>query len=131
MKLILFTSLALVVGMIIGCGSNPSNPARSTAPETAREIAATPARGVTLPGSSKITPTQVQIRLPKILSQGSDEIRQLEYRISQLENTVRDQKRTVSDLKRTVGNSRFDPRSLQSDVRALKSDVQDLKRKLR
>ena len=68
MKLILFTSLALVVGMIIGCGSNPSNPARSTAPETAREIAATPARGVTLPGSSKITPTQVQIGLPQILS---------------------------------------------------------------
>ena len=48
MKLILFTSLALVVGMIIGCGSDPSYPAQSTAPETAREIAPTPVRGVTL-----------------------------------------------------------------------------------
>ena len=124
MKLILFTSLALVVGMIIGCGSNPSNPARSTAPETAREIAATPARGVTLPGSSKITPTQVQIRLPQILSQGSDEIRQLEYRISQLENTVR-------GLERTVGRSRTDPMSLQNDVRKLKRDVKDLEKKVR
>ena len=124
MKLILFTSLALVVGMIIGCGSNPSNPARSTAPETAREIAATPARGVTLPDSSKITPTQVQIRLPQILSQGSDEIRQLEYRISQLENTVR-------GLERTVGRSRTDPMSLQNDVRKLKRDVKDLEKKVR
>ena len=124
MKLILFTSLALVVGMIIGCGGSPSSTARSTAPETAREIAATPARGVTLPGSSKITPTQVQIRLPQILSQGSDEIRQLEYRISQLENTVR-------DLKNAVGSSRYDPRSLQSDVRKLQRDVEDLKRKVR
>ena len=124
MKLILFTSLALVVGMMIGCGSNPSNPARSTAPETAREIAATPARGVTLPGSSKITPTQVQIRLPQILSQGSDEIRQLEYRISQLENTVR-------GLERTVGSSRTDPMSLQNDVRKLKRDVKDLEKKVR
>ena len=124
MKLILFTSLALVVGMMIGCGSNPSNPARSTAPETAREIAATPARGVTLPGSSKITPTQVQIRLPQILSQGSDEIRKLEYRISQLENTVR-------GLERTVGSSRTDPMSLQNDVRKLKRDVKDLEKKVR
>ena len=124
MKLILFTSLALVVGMIIGCGSSPSYPARSTAPETAREIAATPARGVTLPGSSKITPTQVQIRLPQILSQGSDEIRQLEYRISQLENTVR-------GLERTVGRSRTDPMSLQNDVRKLKRDVKDLEKKVR
>ena len=88
MKLILFTSLALVVGMIISCGSSPSNPARSTAPETAREIAATPARGVTLPGSSKITPTQVQIRLPQILSQSSDEIRNLERRVSELEKRL-------------------------------------------
>ena len=124
MKLILFTSLALVVGMIISCGSSPSNPARSTAPETAREIAATPARGVTLPGSSKITPTQVQIRLPQILSQGSEEIRRLEYRISQLENTVR-------GLERTVGRSRTDPMSLQNDVRKLKRDVKDLEKKVR
>ena len=124
MKFILFTSLALVVGMIISCGSSPSNPARSTAPETAREIATTPARGVTLPGSSKITPTQVQIRLPQILSQGSDEIRQLEYRISQLENTVR-------GLERTVGRSRTDPMSLQNDVRKLKRDVKDLEKKVR
>ena len=122
MKLILFTSLALVVGMIISCGSSPSNPARSTAPETAREIAATPARGVTLPDSSKITPTQVQIRLPKIL--GSDEIRQLEYRISQLENTVR-------GLETTVGRSRTDPMSLQNDVRKLKRDVKELEKKTR
>ena len=124
MKLILFTSLALVVGMVISCGSSPSKPARSTAPETAREIAATPARGVTLPGSSKITPTQVQIRLPQILSQGSEEIRQLEYRISQLENTVR-------GLERTVGSSRTDPMSLQNDVRKLKRDVKDLEKKVR
>jgi len=124
MKLILFTSLALVVGMIIGCGSNPSNPARSTAPETAREIAATPARGVTLPGSSKITPTQVQIRLPQILSQGSEEIRRLEYRISQLEITVR-------GLETTVGRSRTDPMSLQNDVRKLKRDVKELEKKVR
>ena len=124
MKLILFTSLALVVGMIISCGSSPSNPARSTAPETAREIAATPARGVTLPGSSKITPTQVQIRLPQILSQSSDEIRKLERKISQLENRV-------DDLERTLGSSRFDPMSLQNDVRNLERDVQDLKRKVR
>ena len=124
MKLILFTSLALVVGMIISCGSSPSNPARSTAPETAREIAATPARGVTLPGSSKITPTQVQIRLPQILSQSSDEIRKLERKISQLENRV-------DDLERTLGSSRFDPMSLQNDVRNLERDVDDLKSKVR
>ena len=131
MKLILFTSLALVVGMIIGCGSNPSNPARSTAPETAREIAATPARGVTLPGSSKITPTQVQIRLPQILSQGSDEIRRLERRISQLENTVRDLDRTVRDLKQTVEGPSWPSRSLERAIRDLERDVQDLQRDMR
>ena len=124
MKLILFTSLALVVGMIISCGSSPSNPARSTAPETAREIAATPARGVTLPGSSKITPTQVQIRLPQILSQGSEEIRRLEYRIPQLEITVR-------GLETAVGRSRTDPMPLQNDVRKLKRDVKELEKKVR
>ena len=88
MKFILLTSLALVAVMIIGCGSGSSNPARSTAPETAKEIAPTPARAVTLPGNSKITPTQVQIRLPQVLSQSSDEIKNLERRVSELEKRL-------------------------------------------
>ena len=129
----------LAIAMVVGCGPRSSdverigvsNPAQSTESETSRKTTRTTTKEVTLPGTNKITPTQVQIRLPKVLGQSSRDIKRLEGRISQLENTVRDLNRTVSDLKRTVGNSRFDPRSLQSDVRALKSDVQDLKRKLR
>ena len=146
MKPVFYMLFVLAIAMVVGCGPRSSdverigvsNPAQSTESETSRKTTRTTTKEVTLPGTNKITPTQVQIRLPKVLGQSSGDIKRLESRISQLENTVRDlnrtvsdQKRTVSDLKRTVGNSRFDPRSLQSDVRALKSDVQDLKRKLR
>ncbi len=114
--------------LVVGCGSRSSdverigvsNPAQSTNSETPRTIT----KEAPLPGTNKITPTQVQIRLPQILSQGSDEIRQLEYRISQLENTVR-------GLETTVGRSRTDPMSLQNDVRKLKRDVKDLENKVR
>ena len=139
MKPVFYMLFVLAIAMVVGCGSRSSdverigvsNPAQSTESETSRKTTRTTTKEVTLPGTNKITPTQVQIRLPKVLGQSSGDIKRLESRISQLENTVRDLNRTVSDLKRTVGNSRFDPRSLQSDVRALKSDVQDLKRKLR
>ena len=139
MKPVFYMLFVLAIAMVVGCGPRSSdverigvsNPAQSTESETSRKTTRTTTKEVTLPGTNKITPTQVQIRLPKVLGQSSRDIKRLEGRISQLENTVRDLNRTVSDLKRTVGNSRFDPRSLQSDVRALKSDVQDLKRKLR
>ena len=132
MKPVFYMLFVLAIAMVVGCGPRSSdverigvsNPAQSTESETSRKTTRTTTKEVTLPGTNKITPTQVQIRLPKVLGQSSGDIKRLEGRISQLENTVR-------DLKRTVGNSRFDPRSLQSDVRALKSDVQDLKRKLR
>jgi len=139
MKPVFYMLFVLAIAMVVGCGPRSSdverigvsNPAQSTESETSRKTTRTTTKEVTLPGTNKITPTQVQIRLPKVLGQSSGDIKRLESRISQLENTVRDLNRTVSDQKRTVGNSRFDPRSLQSDVRALKSDVQDLKRKLR
>ena len=139
MKPVFYMLFVLAIAMVVGCGPRSSdverigvsNPAQSTESETSRKTTRTTTKEVTLPGTNKITPTQVQIRLPKVLGQSSGDIKRLESRISQLENTVRDLNRTVSDLKRTVGNSRFDPRSLQSDVRALKSDVQDLKRKVR
>ena len=132
MKPVFYMLFVLAIAMVVGCGPRSSdverigvsNPAQSTESETSRKTTRTTTKEVTLPGTNKITPTQVQIRLPKVLGQSSRDIKRLEGRISQLENTVR-------DLNRTVGNSRFDPRSLQSDVRALKSDVQDLKRKLR
>ena len=139
MKPVFYMLFVLAIAMVVGCGPRSSdverigvsNPAQSTESETSRKTTRTTTKEVTLPGTNKITPTQVQIRLPKVLGQSSGDIKRLESRISQLENTVRDLNRTVSDQKRTAGNSRFDPRSLQSDVRALKSDVQDLKRKLR
>ena len=122
----------LAIAMVVGCGPRSSdverigvsNPAQSTESETSRKTTRTTTKEVTLPGTNKITPTQVQIRLPKVLGQSSRDIKRLEGRISQLENTVR-------DLNRTVGNSRFDPMSLQRAVRDLERDVQDLKRKLR
>ena len=128
MKPIFCILFVFAIVLVVGCGSRSpdverigvSNPAQSTNSETPRTIT----KEAPLPGTNKITPTQVQIRLPQILSQGSDEIRQLEYRISQLENTVR-------GLETTVGRSRTDPMSLQNDVRKLKRDVKDLENKVR
>ena len=138
-KPVFYMLFVLAIAMVVGCGPRSSdveriavsNPAQSTESETSRKTTRTTTKEVTLPGTNKITPTQVQIRLPKVLGQSSRDIKRLEGRISQLENTVRDLNRTVSDLKRTVGNSRFDPMSLQRAVRDLERDVQDLKRKLR
>ena len=132
MKPVFYLLFVLAIAMVVGCGPRSSdverigvsNPAQSTESETSRKTTRTTTKEVTLPGTNKITPTQVQIRLPKVLGQSSGDIKRLEGRISQLENTVR-------DLNRTVGNSRFDPMSLQRAVRDLERDVQDLKRKLR
>ena len=132
MKPVFYMLFVLAIAMVVGCGPRSSdverigvsNPAQSTESETSRKTTRTTTKEVTLPGTNKITPTQVQIRLPKVLGQSSRDIKRLEGRISQLENTVR-------DLNRTVGNSRFDPMSLQRAVRDLERDVQDLKRKLR
>ena len=100
MKPVFYMLFVLAIEMVVGCASRSSdversgvsNPAQSTESETSRKTTRTTTKEVTLPGTNKITPTQVQIRLPKVLSQSSSDIKQLERRISQLENTVRDLK---------------------------------------
>ena len=132
MKPVFYMLFVLAIAMVVGCASRSSdversgvsNPAQSTESETSRKTTRTTTKEVTLPGTNKITPTQVQIRVPKVLGQSSSDIKQLERRISQLENTVR-------GLERTVGRSRTDPMSLQNDVRKLKRDVKDLEKKVR
>ena len=101
-----------------------SNHGPSSKFESSTKADSTSSNQTSFPGANKVEPTQVEFRMPKILSQSSDDTKQLERRISDLE-------RTVNELERTVGSSVWDPFSLQSDVENLKRDVEDLERELR
>ena len=92
-KAIFYILFVFAMVFVVGCDSRSSDverngvskPAQSTKSETSIRNSN---KEVTLPGSSKVEPTQVQIRLPKILGQGSAEIKEIERRLSALEKRL-------------------------------------------